>query len=317
MLRHSKSLLQCCQLACNWRHYIPLSLDLPNSWIETGAPTYKHKALYGPPSILRWHPSYSGGRIILNNTFSSHNVDLAMANTDASDAANKRLNQYMFISAAAYDTLLTLSEEIEFVWMRRIRISPALYLMGRYGILLGLIFGFAWSKGISPISTCSGLGYTMSIFATFGAIGIDGVIILTLGHTWRLYHKDIRRQMSLIGLLIYQGIIRFSIIFIWVIIIIVTSQTLENTLNSVALPLEEATSVILICRFFLQLSSRGTLQRPQSQSLSRWTSTFHTFHHVADRIGVSIIEDMGDHTDDMHCPSPSSILENQPFHKNM
>ncbi|KIJ25771.1 hypothetical protein M422DRAFT_273229 [Sphaerobolus stellatus SS14] len=231
-----------------------------------------------------------------------------MANTDASDAANKRLDQYTFISTAVYDTLLTLSEEIEFVWMRSIRISTALYLMGRYGILLGLIFGFASSKGISPISTCIGLGYTMSIFATFGAIGIDGVIILTLGHTWRLYRKDIRRQMSLIGLLIYQGIIRFSIIFIWT-IVAVSSQTLDNNLNSVVSPLEQATSVILICRFFLQLSSRGTLQRPQSQSLSRWTSTFHTFHHIADRIGTSVIEDMGDHTDDMHCPSSSSILE--------
>lgn len=121
-----------------------------------------------------------------------------------------------------------------------------------------------------------------------------GVLIVVLGHTWRVYHKDIGGQTSFMGLFIYQGIIRFSIIFIWTVVVVVMSETLRASLSSVVQPLGEATSVILICRFFLQLAKRGTFQHPQTPSMNGWTTMYHSFHHVIGDIGASIREDMGD-----------------------
>ncbi|KIJ54460.1 hypothetical protein M422DRAFT_774773 [Sphaerobolus stellatus SS14] len=180
----------------------------------------------------------------------TQDVDPIMDYTDAAllvyskDAANARIVQYSCIAGAVlliYDTLLTLSEEIKFVWMRRIRISAALYLMGRYAIILALIFSFALSQEMILLKACNGLQYTAGILTAFGSIGIHGVLILTLGHTWKLYRKEkVRCQMSLIDLLIYQGIIRFSTIFVWIITAIIISLTVGPSLTRVLEPLEQA-----------------------------------------------------------------------------
>jgi len=87
-----------------------------------------------------------------------------------------------------------------------------------------------------------------------------GVVGVTVYHTWSIYRTakalSTAFKGSVTSLLLEQGIARFALIFFWELEISITEKLVRSFLVGIDVPLENAISAILICRFHLNLQKR-------------------------------------------------------------
>ncbi|RXW19910.1 hypothetical protein EST38_g5928 [Candolleomyces aberdarensis] len=75
----------------------------------------------------------------------SFNVDVVAS------ASLKRVEhniQYCSLAVLYYDYLLTLKDEIEYVWKQKWRISTFLYVLCRYALIANILYFLSISQGI-------------------------------------------------------------------------------------------------------------------------------------------------------------------------
>lgn len=80
-----------------------------------------------------------------------------------------------------YDTSLTFSEEIKYIWRRNMGLGSILYLIARYFGILEVVFDagllFVTSPGSSSSALCNHLGITLQCFHVLAGFGVQGLIM--------------------------------------------------------------------------------------------------------------------------------------------
>ncbi|KIJ47609.1 hypothetical protein M422DRAFT_248609 [Sphaerobolus stellatus SS14] len=189
-----------------------------------------------------------------------------------------------------------------------------------------------------------GLGSTVSVLnSTLGALSSAiqawivllsdiAVIAITTYYAWsdgrllkELYRSNTK---TLTRLFIRQGVIRFVVIFIWVVEISLTDKLLNPLIGGVDTPLEDAMSSILVCRFMLDLRRYNDSEpKPPSLSLKDFLpisnqppSSCHsswTFHGYLGRVNELIMSEFGDvptsYSDDDLTTTPPTSLHSMKF----
>ncbi|KIJ23018.1 hypothetical protein M422DRAFT_276485 [Sphaerobolus stellatus SS14] len=164
-----------------------------------------------------------------------------------------------------YDTLLTIAEEIKFIWQRKFRLGSLLYIAARYGALIQLtafILNYIVSETEKTFLAYAPCGSSMGAQFALSDSVLSGLIeALTTGitvyHTWR-EHKTLSAlyeggEYSFTTLFLRQGVMRFMIIFAWEVTSAITQPLINPFLSGIDVGIETAVSTILICRFVLQL----------------------------------------------------------------
>jgi len=137
------------------------------------------------------------------------------------------------------------------------------------------------------------------VATTCSAIFEAVVIIVTTWYSWRIIKSFPTKAFfggdnpSILGVLLQQGIFRFILMFSWLMAATVEFPLTRTSLTNVDSPLENSISVILVCRFFLQLRKAN---RKQS-GLTSFTEcrNLSSFRAVVGTLGQMVIHDMGDH----------------------
>lgn len=103
-----------------------------------------------------------------------------------------------------YDTILTLPDEIEFIWNQSIRLGTFLYVSARYGLLCNLTLLFAIDVGTTITSSqCTALNFTGNLALLLYLLGTQG---LSLG---RAYAVAPDWKLVMIVLSIFLVLIQF------------------------------------------------------------------------------------------------------------
>jgi len=119
----------------------------------------------------------------------------------------------------------------------------------------------------------------------------------TIGKTWRL-HKGLNnvQRSSLLRLLVHQGILRFGFMFSFQLTNMVTTLVLPPNLFGVISPVKESLSVIIVCRFLLDIRERNAHPNMTSGDSIPLASPMTSFvapapaRHLRD----TLVEDLGD-----------------------
>lgn len=163
----------------------------------------------------------------------------------------------------------------------------------------------------SFLLTCTSASPIIPKIVTAGdvfVIGFDlSIVTLTVGHTWRVYRDKDAYRDTIMGLILKQGILRFIIIFVWGLEIIIVKQLVRPTIGGVDVFLEAAVSVILICRFHLDLSARN-LHSEQETTEPAPASTL-SFQAAVRRFDTHIDTDFGDNDGNLELPTQGDVIE--------
>ncbi|KAF8524685.1 hypothetical protein BU17DRAFT_63230 [Hysterangium stoloniferum] len=224
------------------------------------------------------------------------------------------------ISAAlfTYDTLLTLSREVEHIWKPRPFFSDTIYTASRLGhdfiletgehIYHGLLLARAYAisnKNILLIGillllvfASTGLevqsALALYIIQTAVVVGYNTIIFLIT--IWYML-STVRRQRSLpdqfekksiLFLIVYQA--RHSFVLTVSVTTAVTHETLRLGLRDVFIPVQNLLSVIILCRFQLDLRERHV--RRDDCTLDQ--VTLGTFKAVTRRVHEAVVDEFGD-----------------------
>ncbi|KAF8523966.1 hypothetical protein BU17DRAFT_63601 [Hysterangium stoloniferum] len=213
------------------------------------------------------------------------------------------------ISAALfiYDSLLTLSREVEQIWKPRpfFRLGTILYLLTRYPPLLfwamvlylelgntSITADYKWITLVDGFGSTSALALD-TIQATI-VVGYETIILLIT--IWYML-STVRRQRSLpdqfekksiLFLIVYQA--RHSFVLTVSVTTAVTSKTLRLSLGSVIAPMQNFLSAIILCRFQLDLRERHV--RRDDCTLDR--VTLGTFKAATRRVHEAVMDEFGD-----------------------
>jgi len=106
----------------------------------------------------------------------------------------------------------------------------------------------------------------------------------------RLAFSD--NDKSLTMLLIKQGVLRFLIIFLWSLDLVIMNLTLRESVTNISAALENTISVIIACRFLLELRAQANIKRRSSSS--KPTSTTMSFRATIGYINSQILQDFRD-----------------------
>ncbi|KIJ49120.1 hypothetical protein M422DRAFT_246929 [Sphaerobolus stellatus SS14] len=147
-----------------------------------------------------------------------------------------------------YDTLLTLEDEVALIWRKKISLGSILYLQARYCIIIGIIIEFIIDILLlvkSRNNHYPAIKYPHTALSVIALISDGAVMAITAYFAWE-ESKQFRKafgssRQSLTIILLHQGVIRFIII------------ALAQSIGGFDIGLEAVVSVILICRFMLQL----------------------------------------------------------------
>jgi len=137
---------------------------------------------------------------------------------------------------------------------------------------------------------------------------------VTVYHTWTLV--KLRRSLpemtggtSLASLILKQGILRFLIIFCWVLQDIITDNLVRPSVKGLTTPIEKPVSFILVLRFLLDL--REWNAHPNGTSETKDLSPCSSWKAAARKLSNAIIEDLGDPEDEAlfarQATSPGSV----------
>ncbi|KAF8524681.1 hypothetical protein BU17DRAFT_63226 [Hysterangium stoloniferum] len=197
------------------------------------------------------------------------------------------------ISAAlfTYDTLLTLSREVEHIWKLRpfFRLGTILYLATRYPPLL-IWAMYLYLQLVNTSITKSALALD-TIQATI-LVGYDTIIFLIT--IWYMLSTVIRQRSlpdqfeTILFLIVYQA--RHSFVLTVSVTNAVTWKTLRPSLQGVIAPVQNVLSAIILCRFQLDLRERHV--RRDDCTLDQ--VTLGTFKAATRRVHEAVVDEFGD-----------------------
>ncbi|KIJ54221.1 hypothetical protein M422DRAFT_241473 [Sphaerobolus stellatus SS14] len=95
---------------------------------------------------------------------------------------------------------------------------------------------------------------------------------------------------TLTEFLIKQGVLRFLVIFLWSLDLVIMNLTLRESVSNISAALENTVSVIIACRFLLELRA----QADSSRNFSKSASTTMSFRAVIGYINSQILQDFRD-----------------------
>jgi len=132
-----------------------------------------------------------------------------------------------------------------------------------------------------PITSVSSAERRLGLAQAIGVLMIDGLVMaITLYFTWtsRGNFRNVSdgKVQSLLSLFLYQGIVRFFIVFTWELADAISRQIENRFLIGVDVSLEIVISTILLCRFILELRKFSDKRQdiPSSQVMSETISDF-------------------------------------------
>ncbi|KAJ7628518.1 hypothetical protein FB45DRAFT_918491 [Roridomyces roridus] len=144
-----------------------------------------------------------------------------------------------FFALLVYDTLLTMSQEIEYIWKSKMGPVKCLYLFARYTtfVTASLAMGlhFQWGK---DAATCRTILRFTRMFTGF-EIGVTEIILLI--RTYALYSRPRKMLVSLVLLWIVIGTLNIWGMIGWARSLTVKSEPFTNCI------LEDSSNYILIC----------------------------------------------------------------------
>jgi len=113
-----------------------------------------------------------------------------------------------------FDTLLTLSDEIDFIWRPKKRLVTLLYLFARYGGLLTLALNFVSRHPVfvlvSSLQTCTIISYFTS---SLDAVTIFGIQSILMGRAYALAVR--RRWMIALSFILFLSLQIINLGFVW------------------------------------------------------------------------------------------------------
>jgi len=96
-------------------------------------------------------------------------------------AIDFQVQNYFLVSSVAllaYDTLLTISAEVKFIWTSKVRWGTILYASTRYCTILGLVVLFVVATVDLPISECNALSLLVAALNFSGNTSLQGILLL-------------------------------------------------------------------------------------------------------------------------------------------
>jgi len=312
-----------------------------------------------------------------------------------SEIAYVRAQSYSHLAGAVlllYDILLTLPDEIEFMWKKEFRLGFFLYIMTRYGFLVSLVFTVPYTLFVIEEKSTQLQNQLFLLFQSFSLLAVISIHSLLAGRAWAASHgnkwvvrgvigllvlyivvsflcmcigstsdvqvinstlaamqgwTDLLSDTSVIAIMTYyawidgmrlqelyrsktktlthlfirQGILRFLVVFIWVMEISLMDKLSDPLIGGIDTPLEDAVSSILICRFMLDLRKHNesppilpSLALQDISIVSNHVSSCHsswTFHGYFERVNNVILAEFGDNqipyeSDDSDLTAPPS-----------
>ncbi|KAF8524687.1 hypothetical protein BU17DRAFT_63232 [Hysterangium stoloniferum] len=187
------------------------------------------------------------------------------------------------IAVFTYDTLLTLSREVEHIWKPRPFFSDTIYTAS----LLGHDVIFETGEHLSRIRS------VITIQSTI-IVGYDTIIFLIT--IWYML-STVRRQRalpdqfekkSILFLIVYQA--RHSFVLTVSVTTAVTPKTLRLSLRGVITPVQNFLSTTILCRFQLDLRERHV--RRDDCTLDQ--VTLGTFKAATRRVREAVVDEFGD-----------------------
>jgi len=142
------------------------------------------------------------------------------------------------------------------------------------------------------------------------------VIIITLYFAWK-ESKNMQgvfrnEKTSLTVIFVHQGILRFIIIFLWVLETLVNLRVLTPLLSGIDVTLEVSVSVILVCRFLLDLRKFNTSpQSVPSIDIETIPGPVSGIRGYLKSLNESIIQDLGGSGLNNYEPESINTMDNQ------
>ncbi|KIJ37193.1 hypothetical protein M422DRAFT_33883 [Sphaerobolus stellatus SS14] len=121
-----------------------------------------------------------------------------------------RAQSYSHLAGAVlllYDTLLTLPDEIEFMWKKRFRLGFFLYIMARYGFLISLIITVPYTLLSLGEKSQKAQTQLYLVYQGFSLLAVIGIHSSLAGRAWAVSHGNKWVARGVGGLLaLYIGI---------------------------------------------------------------------------------------------------------------
>ncbi|KAF8524675.1 hypothetical protein BU17DRAFT_63224 [Hysterangium stoloniferum] len=189
------------------------------------------------------------------------------------------------ISAAVftYDTLLTLSREVEHIWKPRpfFRLGTILYLVTRCTPLL------LWAMMLYlELANTSITDYKCRYHSIYDRSGLRHDYISD-NHLVHVINDQFEKK-SILFLIVYQA--RPSFVLTVTVTTTVTLKTLRPSLRGIITPVQNFLSAIILCRFQLDLRERHV----RRDDCTMDQVTFGTFKAVTRRVHGAVVDEFGD-----------------------
>jgi len=150
-----------------------------------------------------------------------------------------------------------------------------------------------------------------ALLMTFDTLILCTILFHTIA-TIRLQRgiKELRKR-SITYLFVQQGVFRWAVIFLWNVEGIIVNKFASTTYKGFGVNLENCISVLLVCRFFLDLRELNS-QPITTNTANNLTVT--TFRGALHSIGSALIEDMDDGNDPADFISGVHVEPDLPLH---
>jgi len=150
-----------------------------------------------------------------------------------------------------------------------------------------------------------------ALLMTFDTLILCTILFHTIA-TIRLQRgiKELRKR-SITYLFVQQGVFRWAVIFLWNVEGIIVNKFASTTYKGFGVNLENCISVLLVCRFFLDLRELNS-QPITTNTANNLTVT--TFRGALHSIGSALIEDMDDGNDPADFISGVHVEPDIPLH---
>ncbi|KAF8573381.1 hypothetical protein K439DRAFT_981295 [Ramaria rubella] len=128
--------------------------------------------------------------------------------------------------------------------------------------------------------------------------------------------SDELQRKSMSTLLIQQGVLRYGFVLTLTLASAITDKALRLTLRGILGPFQNTLSIIMICRFHLELQKRN--ECPNGTKASPSHSTLSTFRAATERIHQSVMDDFGDleFNESLGAEASNQNVELQYFHSS-
>ncbi|KAF9457793.1 hypothetical protein BDZ94DRAFT_1337822, partial [Collybia nuda] len=112
--------------------------------------------------------------------------------------------QYCSIALLYYDYVLTFGMEVKYMWSERFRLSTALYIFCRYGLVANIVYLLTIAGKITLTVSFSDCDAGYKISSALSVLGRFAIIVVWGGRTWAVCGKNryILAFFGIIGLLI-------------------------------------------------------------------------------------------------------------------